>query len=237
MNRYCRQIQFEAFGESGQRALQQATVAIIGCGGLGTQQAEALVRMGVGGLKLADFDLITQHNLHRQHLFTEADIGLPKVEVLARRLQEINSTCHIETYSARVEEIGTFVGQSTAVLDATDSIPTRFALNDWCVKHHVPFVYGGVAGSEGMVLPVHSKLGSPCLRCLYPELPKERVNIATSGIWPPLVTQVASVQVTLLIQLLMGNYTSLGKLFLFDSWKMTMRSVNLSPRQGCICHA
>lgn len=233
MNRYCRQIQFPPFGETGQRTLARATVSIIGCGGLGTQQAETLVRMGVGAIRLADFDLVTEHNLHRQHLFLQSDCGQPKVLAAARHLREINPACQIETVQERIEDIGAFAGGSSAVLDATDSVPTRFALNDWCIRNRVPYVYGGVAGAEGMVLPVAPQANSPCLRCLYPQPPAESLGVATSGIWPPLVSQIATLQVTLLVKLLMGDQSILGRLYLFNAWEMTLKTIRLEPRPGC----
>ncbi len=142
--RYAKQMQVNGFGETTQRALAAATVAIIGCGGLGTWQAELLVRMGVGRILIADDDRVTLGNLHRQILFTEQDAQekVLKVEAALARLTRLNRNVQIEVFRERITRVNIdqFARPANLLLDATDHTPTRFLINDYAVSHQVPWV-------------------------------------------------------------------------------------------------
>lgn len=233
MYRYVKQVQVEQFGKEGQLKLSKARIGIIGCGGLGTQQAETLVRMGAGFLRIADYDVVEESNLHRQHLFENADLGETKVIAARNRLRRINPDCKLDPVSREVHDIEGFAEDLDLILDATDDVRTRFEINDYCVEAGLPFVYGGVAGTEGLVLP-HVP-GGACLRCLYPEPPKIVQTCANKGIFPPLVTQTASVQVVQAVRILLGEPIA-NTLIRIDAWSSCVRSVELMPREGCGCH-
>lgn len=233
MHRFVKQIQVERFGKEGQLKLSKARIGIIGCGGLGTQQAETLVRMGVGFLRIADYDVIEETNLHRQYLFVKGDVGETKVIAARNRLRRINPDCKLDPVNREVHDIKGFGEDLDLILDATDDVLTRFEINDYCVSAKTPFVYGGVAGTDGLVLAYTP--GGACLRCLYPELPQKVRNCATNGIFPPLVTQTASIQVVQAIRILLGEKV-MNTLIRIDAWSSRVRSVELTPREGCSCH-
>jgi len=237
--RYTKQIQVPAFGEAGQQSLSAARVAIVGCGALGCLQAELLTRMGVGALRIADGDIVSLDNLHRQTLFTERDAaeGTPKVAAAQARLAALNREVQLSVVAERVtrDNIGRFASEATLILDATDSTPTRYLINDFCVRNRVPWIYTGVAGTGGMVLPVLPMEG-PCLRCLYPDPPEESdtATCATSGILPTAVTQAVSLQITQALRILTRTAAP-GTLVRFDAWDASVRTSLVRRDPGCPC--
>ena len=236
--RYAKQIAVPQFGEESQRALSEATVAMVGCGALGSLQAELLARMGVGGLRIADGDSVSLGNLHRQILFTERDAaaGTPKVAAAAARLPAVNSGVRLYTLNERVTRanIARFVGDAGAVLDATDSTDARFLVNDFCVSRGLPWIYCGVAGAAGLVLPVLP--GGPCLRCLYPAplADSEAANCLSAGILPMTVAMAVSLQVTQLVRVLNGSAAP-GTLIRLDVWDASVRTVKVGRDPACPC--
>jgi adenylyltransferase/sulfurtransferase len=226
------------FGEATQNLLGKATVALVGCGALGGLQAELLTRMGVGELRFADFDVVSLMNLHRQILYTEADVeaGRDKIEAALAKLSTLNRAVRLVALNEKVtaQNINGFLTGATVVLDATDNIETRFLINDWCVAHHVPWVYTGVAGTSGMILPVVP--GGPCLRCFYPETP-EADAIAhpnKDGVLPTTVAMAVSLQLNQLLKIL-NKTIQAGDLIRFNAWNPSVRVLKLSKNTACSC--
>ena len=237
--RYAKQIAVPEFGEAGQKLLSAATIVLVGCGGLGCLQAELLVRMGVGTLRIADADVVTLGNLHRQLLFTEQDAadGTPKVMAAAARLKAFNSTVALHTVAERItcDNIAAFAAGADLVLDATDHAGTRYLINDFCVRENIPWIYTGVAGTGGMILPVLPQEG-PCLRCLYPEPPAEgeTANCLSNGILPPAVTMAVSLQIALVLRLLTRTVRP-GTLIRFNAWEASVRTSTVRRDPACPC--
>lgn len=237
--RYAKQTAVEALGEGGQAALSAATVAIVGCGALGALQAELLTRMGVGALRIADSDLVSLDNLHRQMLFTERDAseGTPKVAAAAARLSALNSQVTLHTTAQRItrDTISAFADGADLILDATDNTATRFLINDFCVRNSLPWIYAGVAGTAGLVFPVLPQEG-PCLRCLYPEPPAEddAASCAVNGILPTAVALAVSLQVTQAVRIL-NRTAKPGTLIRLNAWDASVRTVTVRRDPACVC--
>ena len=238
--RYSRQILFEGIGEEGQRRLRAARVLVAGCGALGSAQVEALARAGVGRLRIADRDFVEESNLQRQTLFTERDARerLPKAAAAARRVAEINSEVEVE---AEIVDINNSNVERLAegcdlVLDGTDNFATRYLLNDACVRRGTPWVYGAAVGSYGVTMTVRPRL-TPCLRCVFPEAPAagSAPTCDTAGVVMPVISVVASVQVSEALKLLAGRAERLhGSLMQFDVWENEWRRVRLGgPDPDC----
>ncbi len=145
-------------GLAGQERIGRASVCIVGCGALGSFQAEALVRAGIGRLRLIDRDYVDYTNLQRQWLYDESDAQneSPKAIAAARRLQQINSHVRIEPLvkdltPSNAEELAS---DFDIILDGTDNFETRYLINDLSVKLKKPWVYGAAVGSYGVVMPV-----------------------------------------------------------------------------------
>lgn len=237
--RYSKQILVPEFGEETQRLLSGATVAIVGCGALGALQAELLTRMGVGHLRLADSDIVSLHNLHRQMLFTERDAaeGTPKVAAAAARLADLNSEVKLRTVAEHItrDNIAAFAEKADLILDATDNIATRYLINDFCVRNSLPWIYAGVAGTGGLILPILPREG-PCLRCLYPDPPSESeaATCAAGGILPTTVALAVSLQVSQVVRIL--NRTAVpGSLIRLNVWDAAVRTTLAHRNPECVC--
>src|SRR5438105_4755567 len=145
-DRYSRQILFSGIGKEGQQQLRQARAVIIGCGALGSAQAEALARAGVGHLQLVDRDFVEASNLQRQTMFTEYDAveRLPKAVAAAHHIREFNSAIQVQPKVIDVNHtnIEQLIDGYDLLLDGTDNFATRYLINDACVKHHLDWIYG-----------------------------------------------------------------------------------------------
>ena len=231
--RYSRQILLSEVGREGQEKLLSSTVAVIGCGALGTVIASSLVRAGVGRVKIVDRDYIELNNLQRQVLFDEEDIarGLPKAIAAAEKLRRVNSQVEIEPVVAdvntgNVEEI---IAGVDLIMDGTDNFEARFLINDTCVKNDIPWIYGAVIVTHGMTMVIRPHL-TPCFRCFLAEMPAPGSipTCDTVGVLGPAVNIVASLEVTEGLKLLMGREEELhDRLIYVDAWAGTMERLEL----------
>lgn len=240
-DRYSRQILFDGIGKEGQSRLIEARALIVGCGALGSAQAEALVRAGVGKLCIADRDFVESSNLQRQTMFTESDATerLPKAIACANHLREINSgiTIAAEIVDVNHSNIERLIEDCDVVLDGTDNFSTRYLINDACVKHSVNWIYGAAVGSYGVTMTIRPHEG-PCLRCIFPEPPPaaSAPTCDTAGVIMPIISVVAAVQVTEALKLLTGQTESLHKsLMQFDVWRNEWRRIGVGePDPDCL---
>lgn len=236
-DRYSRQILFPPIGAEGQRRIARASVCIVGCGALGSFQAEALARAGVGRLRLIDRDYVDYTNLQRQWLYSESDAEneAPKVVAAARRLHQINRDVEIQTLvndftPSNAEELA---AECDLILDGTDNFETRYLLNDLSVKHGVPWIYGAALGSYGVVMPV-TPGSSPCFSCIYPEPPAGlQPTCDVNGVLASATACVAALQVAAAMRLLVGERFR-SFIQTLDVWKGAARLVDAGePDPGC----
>jgi adenylyltransferase/sulfurtransferase len=238
--RYSRQILFAGIGAEGQRRLGAARVVIIGCGALGSSQAEALARAGVGHLRIVDRDFVETSNLQRQTMFTEADARerLPKAVACVNRISLINSAIKAEAEVADVNHanVERLIKDRDVVIDGTDNFATRYLINDACVKHRVSWVYGAAVASYGVTMTVRPHV-TPCLRCVFEEAPPagSAETCDTAGVIMPIISIVAAVQVSEALKLLTGQTEKLHRsLMQFDVWSNEWRRIALKePSMEC----
>ena len=239
-DRYSRQVLFAGIGEEGQRRLAAARAIIIGCGALGSAQAEVLARAGVGKLRVVDRDFVEFSNLQRQTMFTEDDAAnrLPKSIACANHLSEINSEINVEPEIADVNysNIERLIDQCDVVLDGTDNFATRYLINDACVKHNVNWIYGAAVGSYGVTMTIRPNQ-TPCLRCVFPEAPAvaSAPTCDTAGVIMPIINIVTAVQVSEALKLLTRQEKELHKsLMQFDVWRNEWRRISIgAPVTDC----
>jgi molybdopterin-synthase adenylyltransferase len=241
--RYSRQILFAPIGEKGQAKIQDARVCVVGCGALGSFQAEALTRAGIGRLRLIDRDYVDYSNLQRQWLFDESDAQneSPKAIAAARRLRQLNGHVVIEPLVAdltpsNAEEL---LAESDLILDGADNFETRYLLNDLSVKRAIPWIYGAAIGSYGIVMPVVPARG-PCLACIYPEPPAGvQPTCDVNGVLSSATAAVASLQVAAALRLLIGWPDFECRIHTLDVWEGTSQHVSAgSPDPECrVCAA
>lgn len=224
-DRYSRQTLFQGIGRDGQQKLARSRVAIIGCGALGAMHAEMLSRAGVGWMRLIDRDFIEESNLQRQVMFEERHVAerLPKAVAAAERIARINSEVEIEPVVKDVNysNIEELVRGVDLILDGTDNFEVRYLINDVAVKLGIPWIYGAVIGAYGVqmsVLPGRT----PCLRCVFPEMPAPGTapTCDTAGVILPAIAAVSAYQVTEAIKILTGKTELLhGSLIQIDLWE------------------
>jgi molybdopterin-synthase adenylyltransferase len=238
--RYSRQILFAPIGREGQERLARARVVIVGCGALGTAQANALVRAGVGMMRIVDRDFVEESNLQRQLLFTEADAAqnLPKAAAAERHLRRMNSGAVVEGVVMDVDAgtIEALVRGFNLILDGTDNFETRYLINDTAIKLSIPWIYGAAVGSYAATLTVLPGR-TPCLACVFPERPQGlQETCDTAGIISPAVAWAAAVQTAEALKILTGNEAALhGKLLACNLWKNQWQRV--TPRANPECPA
>lgn len=233
--RYSRQILFNGIGNDGQQRLLNSRALIIGCGALGSAQAESLARAGVGRLRIADRDFVEASNLQRQTMFTEHDASerMPKAVAAANHIREINREIEVEAEIADVNysNIERLIKDCDVVLDGTDNFATRYLINDACVKHEINWIYGAAVGSYGVTMTIQPHQ-TPCLRCVFEEAPPaaSAPTCDTAGVIMPIISVVAAIQVAEALKLLSGHNESLHRsLMQFDVWRNEWRKINPGP--------
>lgn len=239
--RYSRQIRFSPIGEEGQAKLLESRVAVIGCGALGSFQAGALARAGVGTLDIIDRDYVELSNLQRQWLFEEQDAidGLPKAVAAARSIARINSSIAVNPVVADVSaaNIEDLLADADVILDATDNFETRYLLNDYAIHSDTPWIYGAAVSSYGLVMPVLPGRTS-CLKCIYPEPPSgAQPTCETAGVLNTITSLIASLQVSMAYQILVGRIDEVpSKLTTVDIWTGVVRQIR-QPLPAPDCQA
>jgi len=240
MNRekYSRQSLFQPIGAEGQEKLLRSRVAILGCGALGTAQANALVRAGVGRIRIVDRDFVEESNLQRQMLFDEADAAasLPKAVAAERKLRMINSDVQVEGVVADAEShnIENLVEGFQVILDGTDNFATRYLINDVAIKHGIPWIYAAAVASYAATLTIIPGR-TPCLACVFPRPPEGMQDTCeTVGVIGPAVAWAASIQVTETFKILLGRLDDLhGSLLACDLWKNHFQQIKPAIRSDC----
>jgi len=239
-DRYSRQILFREIGKEGQERLLDSRVLLVGAGALGASHAEMLARAGVGTLRIVDRDFVEFTNLQRQTLYKEQDAidRLPKAVAAKRRIAEINSEITVEEHVADVNNsnIESLIDGCDLVIDGTDNFQVRYLVNDACVKHNTPWVYGAAVSSYGTTMTIIPG-ETPCLRCVFEEMPDagSAPTCDTAGVIMPIISSIAAVQVAEAIKLLTGNRDALHRSLLqIDIWQNDWRKIKLAgPNPDC----
>ncbi|MES2432469.1 MAG: HesA/MoeB/ThiF family protein [Pseudomonadota bacterium] len=223
MNRYTRQIQLPGVGPSGQAKLANARVLVVGAGGLGCTVIPVLAAAGVGQMTLIDPDLIELTNLHRQTLYTMADIGTPKAIAAARRVQALNPDCQPIPLVARLDPANApgLIATADVIVDAADSFAVTYTLSDLCLAAAKPLISASVIGQSGYVGGFCDT--APSYRAVFPDLPTQAESCATAGVLGPVVAALAAVQAQMVLAQLIGMEPSpLGRVVTLDlaSWRL-----------------
>ena len=234
ISRYSRHLILPEVGKSGQEKLKNASVLVVGAGGLGCPLLTYLAAAGVGRLGIIDFDVVDVSNLQRQVLYATSDIGKPKVDVAKKKLLDLNPYLTVETYQEPLTSANAIdlFSQYDVVADGTDNFPTRYLVNDACVLAGKPNVYGSIFRFEGQVTVFNYKNG-PNYRCLYQEPPPPGLvpSCAEGGVLGVLPGVVATLQSTEVIKVLLelGEIAS-GRLIIYDALKLSFRELAISKR-------
>nr|XP_050846798.1 adenylyltransferase and sulfurtransferase MOCS3 [Vespula vulgaris] len=240
ISRYSRQIFLPEIGVTGQKKIKESSVLIVGVGGLGCPSALYLTCSGIGRIGLVDYDNIEINNLHRQVLFTEGTIGMPKVTVAAEFLNKLNSYTEVTPYKLQLDSSNALkiIELYDIVLDATDNVATRYLLNDACVLSNKPLISGSALRFEGHLSVFNYK--GPCYRCIFPKPPSPETvtNCGDGGVLGAAVGTIGVLQAVEAIKVILDMPETLsGRLLVFDGIETRFRNINLRTRnQECaIC--
>ena len=239
--RYSRQMMLPEIDAAGQQRLADATVLIIGLGGLGSSVSIYLAAAGVGNLVLVDYDKVDLSNLQRQIVHSTSDIGRLKVESAKDRLLALNPETNIRIIDHKLDvaELEKTTSEATVVVDASDNFNTRFAINDACVKTKTPLVSGAAIRFEAQVSVFNAKDPlSPCYRCLYGKEVDMDQSCTANGVIAPLLGIIGSVQACETMKLIMNiGETLQGRLLLLDAMTMEWHTALLPKDPDCpVCN-
>ena len=231
-----RQITLQEIGEVGQQKLQNASVLVVGCGGLGSPVAVYLASSGIGKIHLVDFDTVDITNLHRQVFFSLEDVGKSKAAVLSEFIKKRAPFTEVSFTNNPItkENVFELIEQVDIVIDGTDSLPTKYVLNDACVLKNKPLVYGSLYKFDGYVATfnVLQKDGSYSanLRDAFPKMATDIPNCEEAGTLNSIVGFIATQQVNEVLKLLTGiGKPLINELLIYNSLKNTQLKMKLKP--------
>ena len=229
MSRWTRQTVLPEIGIEGQKKLINATVALVGMGGLGCPVSQSLIASGIGKLKIIDGDKVELSNLHRQPLYGVEDIGRLKVQVAKKKLMQLNESAIVESIEEFLDENNglNFVKDATIIIDATDNIQTRQLIDQLSKKLEIPMVYGGLYRYEGQVAVLNAN-GSPGYGDLFPEPTSSGDACADAGVLGMIPGIIGNIQALEVVKLIVGAKPNLiGKLLIYDGMNHSMQTIVL----------
>lgn len=216
-----------------------ARVLLVGAGGLGSPAARLLARSGIAALTIVDDDAVDGSNLHRQTLYTDADVGRPKAATAAERLRaeaaEAGRALEVEPVAGRLlpDNALALVRAHDLVVEGADNFATKFLVADAGRLSGVPTVQAGAVRWAGWALATVPGR-SACLRCVFEDIPRDRVETcAEAGVIGPVVGAVGALEAALGLRLLAGDRTAAGELWSYQALDGRLRRTPVAPRPDC----
>lgn len=240
IDRYARHIILKEIGGEGQKRLLDATIAIIGVGGIGCPAVEALAAAGVGRLRLIDDDMVALSNLQRQTLFGTADVGRPKVDAAADAIARLTPDVTVERRPVRLggDNAKALLAGADVVIDGCDNFATRLIVADAAQALHIPLVSAAVGQFEGQLAVYRGwEAGKPCYRCLVGDNPdRPDVSCADQGVLGALTQSMGGLAaIEAIRQILPFGADSAGQLLILDALAFRFRTIALPKDPGCSC--
>jgi molybdopterin/thiamine biosynthesis adenylyltransferase len=235
--RYARHLSIDEVGEAGQLKLLKAKVLCVGAGGLGSPAAYYLAAAGVGTLGIIDDDVVDRTNLQRQILHSDDRVGQLKTESAKRTLNGLNPDIQIRTFNERLtkQNVDALFKDFDVILDGCDNFPTRYLVNDACVRYRKPNVHGSIFRFEGQVTVFWPGRG-PCYRCLFPEPPPPEMapSCAEAGVLGVLPGVIGVLEAIEAIKIVLGKGDLLvGRLLTYDALEARFRELKLRRNPQC----
>tara|TARA_R110002012_G_scaffold12274_2_gene54814 strand:- start:18777 stop:19826 length:1050 start_codon:yes stop_codon:yes gene_type:complete len=239
LNRYARHIVLREVGGTGQKALKNSRVLVIGAGGLGAPVLQYLAAAGVGTIGVIDDDTVENANLQRQVIHKDSAIGTPKVFSAQTEMEAQNPFVTVRPYHRRLTEdiAAELFADYDIVLDGTDNFDTRYLANRACVTAGIPLVSGALSQWEGQLSIFHPAKGAPCYQCIFPQAPAPHLapSCAQAGVIGPLPGVIGAMMAVETIKLITGAGAPLrGKMLIYDGLYGDNRVISVSPRQDCL---
>src|SRR3982751_1993158 len=237
IRRYSRHLIMPEVGIEGQKKLKAASVLLIGTGGLGSPLALYLAAAGIGRIGLVDYDVVDETNLQRQVIHGESSVGTLKIDSAEKRMKDINPFLQVDKYNVPLtsENAIELMTPYDVIIDGTDNFPTRYLVNDACVKLGKPNVYGSIFRFEGQLSVFYAKEG-PCYRCMFPSPPPPGLvpSCAEGGVLGILPGTIGTMQATEAIKLLLGiGEPMIGRMLLYDALEMSFTKLKVRKDPHC----
>ncbi|MFD2892507.1 HesA/MoeB/ThiF family protein [Flavobacterium chuncheonense] len=218
--RYNRQVMLPEIGFEGQEKLKKAKVLVIGAGGLGCPILQYIATAGVGTIGIVDFDKIELHNLHRQILYTEPQIGESKATIAKATIEKLNPLIQVLAFEEKLADhnVSNILKDFDVIVDGSDNFETRYLVNDTCVALDKPLVYGSILGFEGQ-LAIFNHKNSKNLRDIFPEPPnpEDVPNCSLNGVLGTLPGMIGTMMAHETLKLIIGLPTLQNELVLFST--------------------
>lgn len=237
VRRYSRHVIMPEVGLEGQQKLKASSVLLIGTGGLGSPLALYLAAAGIGRIGLVDYDVVDESNLQRQVIHGQSTLGVLKIDSAEQRIKDLNPFVQVDKYNVPLtsENAIELFTPYDVIIDGTDNFPTRYLVNDACVKLGKPNVYGSIFRFEGQVSVFYAEEG-PCYRCMFPTPPPPGLvpSCAEGGVLGILPGTVGTLQATEAIKLLLGIGDPLvGRMLLYDALEMSFTKIKVRKDPNC----
>lgn len=237
IRRFSRHLIMPEVGMDGQRRLKASSILLIGTGGLGSPLALYLAAAGVGRIGLVDYDTVDDSNLQRQVIHGQSSVGQLKVDSAKKRMLDLNPNLIVDTYNEPLTSDNALriMEPYDIIIDGTDNFPTRYLVNDACVRLGKPNVYGSILRFEGQLSVFYAKEG-PCYRCMFPEPPPPGLvpSCAEAGVLGILPGTIGTMQATEGIKLITGiGEPMVGRMMLYDALDMSFTTIKVRKDPNC----
>lgn len=238
LNRYARHIILREIGGTGQKALKEARVLVVGAGGLGAPALQYLAAAGVGTIGVIDDDVVENANLQRQVIHMDSAIGMPKVFSAQTQLMAQNPFVKVLPYHRRLtaEIASELFDEYDLVLDGSDNFETRYIVNAGCIAKGIPMISGALSQWEGQLSVFNPARGGPCYRCVFEKAPAPHLapSCAEAGVIGPLPGVVGSMMAVEAIKVITdAGAVARGQMIIYDALYGENRSIKLSKRADC----
>ena len=240
LERYSRQIILKNIGVLGQKKISSSKVFIVGAGGLGCPVADLLCRAGVGEIGIIDNDKISLSNLNRQTLFNTSDIKKYKVEVLKKKLNQINPLVKVNIFKKKLNEknIDSFLKKYEIIVDASDNFDTKFLLNKKSISFKKKLIVGAISKFDGHVFVFNFENNkNACLQCFYQEKPSDEIlNCDQEGILGTTASVIGSIQANEILKMIIGSKNILeNSIMILNTFNLKLRIVKFKKIKKCVC--
>ena len=240
LERYSRQIILKNIGVLGQKKISLSKVFIVGAGGLGCPVADLLCRAGVGEIGIIDNDKISLSNLNRQTLFNTSDIKKYKVEVLKKKLNQINPLVKVSIFKKKLNEknIDSFLKKYEIIVDASDNFDTKFLLNKKSISFKKKLIVGAISKFDGHIFVFNFENNkNACLQCFYQEKPSDEIlNCDQEGILGTTASVIGSIQANEILKMIIGSKNILeNSIMILNTFNLKLRIVKFKKIKKCVC--
>ncbi len=234
--RFSKQIILKKFGIVGQKKIKNSKVLVLGMGGLGCPLSIYLASLGVGKIGIVDNDKVELSNLNRQIIYNVKDIGKYKVDVAKNKIKLINKNTIVKSFKIRInkQNIEKLIKNFDIICDGTDNFKTRLLVNDHTLKQKKILISAAVSGFDGHIFKFNFKKKTPCYRCFMPEIPEQISNCEAEGVIPTITGIMGTLQANEVVNSILNFKSNMEKkMIVFNSVKMSFRTINLSKNKNC----